>query len=89
MKIERFKPLKNGIIDNNTGELLTYLVEYALKLNELNCENVELKSDKKYLKDKHWKIMEIIIEGDTTSKYKDADEVVAAIKKVLGLRMIE
>lgn len=89
MRIDRFEPSKNGITDNNTGELLAYLTEYALKLNELNYENIELKSDKKYLKDKHWKIMEIIIEGDTTNKYKDADEVVAAIKKVLGLRMIE
>lgn len=56
---------------------------------ELLNENEHLKQRNNELAEQNWMVNKIIIEYDTTDKYKDAKDVVKAIKEVMGLVMIE
>lgn len=71
------------------GEITLWKEEVVDLLNKMREDNKFLQERIDGLAERLWAVNRIIIEYDTTSKYKDAGEVITAIKEAIGLEMIK
>lgn len=78
------------------GEITLWKEEVVDLMNKMHDKNKQLEKDNEWLKERNEGLAEeitavtmIIINYDTTNKYKHPSEALAEIKKAIGLVMIQ